>query len=70
MNKAFLTCALFLCGFLVISETSACEVGLAQYKLLRLKMSYADAVKIAGCDGEEISSCEAGGFRKDTGLRR
>ncbi len=36
---------------------------MSQYTSLKLKMSYAEALKILGCEGEEISSSEIAGFK-------
>jgi hypothetical protein len=48
---------------ILASPASACDVMKSQYMQLKLKMTYAEAVKILGCEGEEISSSEMAGFK-------
>ncbi|TWG90352.1 uncharacterized protein DUF3862 [Mesorhizobium sp. J18] len=45
------------------SSAMACEVTMAQYSELQTGMSYAEAVQILGCDGEEMSSSEIAGIK-------
>jgi hypothetical protein len=51
--------------FLIFSAhtSSACDVMKQQYNQLKMRMTYAEAVKVLGCDGEEISSSEVAGFK-------
>jgi hypothetical protein len=62
MNSLF--AAIPLAVALVLPAYS-CEVTKDQYALLKSKMSYADAVKVIGCDGEEVSSSEIAGFKTE-----
>jgi Domain of Unknown Function with PDB structure (DUF3862) len=45
------------------SPASACDVMREQYDQLKMKMTYAEVVKILGCDGDEMSSSEVAGFK-------
>ena len=40
-----------------------CKVTKKQYDKLQSGMSYSQAVAILGCDGEELSSSDMGGFK-------
>jgi hypothetical protein len=40
-----------------------CKVTKENYDKLQTGMSYSQAVAILGCDGEELSSSEMGGFK-------
>lgn len=40
-----------------------CKVTKAQYTALKTGDSYAEAVKVLGCEGEELSSNEIGGYK-------
>ncbi|RWD28937.1 MAG: DUF3862 domain-containing protein [Mesorhizobium sp.] len=41
---------------------SDCSVTKSQYNALRNGMSYQHAIRILGCEGEELSSSEFGGY--------
>jgi hypothetical protein len=58
------TAALLALSFLAAPAwASDCKVGKAQYDALQSGMSYADAVAVLGCAGEELSSSEMAGYK-------
>lgn len=46
----------------VPTQATDCKVGKEQYLALQNGMSYAQAVQILGCEGEELSSSDIAGF--------
>jgi hypothetical protein len=62
--KAFVVAAAAIaaCCSQALAETE-CEVTMAQYGQLREGMSYAAAVSVLGCEGEETASSETMGIR-------
>ena len=55
---------LFIALIIIPSVTLAdCKVTKEKYDKLQSGMSYSQAVAILGCEGEELSSSEMGGFK-------
>lgn len=52
------------------AQQSQCGVTMDQYASIRTDMSYSRVASIIGCDGEETSRSESGGFRMTVYLWR
>ncbi len=66
MGNRLATAALVAAGNLLATSAFAeteCRVSKAQYDALSSGISYAQAVSVLGCHGEELSSSEMAGYK-------